>query len=162
MSIEFRQEGELGKAISLCWTGLDEDRGARAEFRRFDRAVQVVMTSFFHRQLKAFRPLFVGESAYEERLAQIIGLLAHVRVNHPGSPIAVQMATERAGGPAVSELRFRRLLQRSREEFYPAMIRVLRLLRGEANICSLAESTYFWGDAVRKRWANDYYASIPQ
>jgi len=41
------------------------------------------------------------------------------------------------------------------------MIRVIRLLRGEVNIYSLAESTYFWGDDVRKRWAYEYYENIP-
>jgi len=40
------------------------------------------------------------------------------------------------------------------------MIRILRLLRGEADIHSLAESTYFWGDEVRKRWAFDYFGNL--
>ena len=119
------------------------------------------MTPVFQRQMRAWRPFFAGQRSHEDRLARIVGLLAHVRVNRPGMPIAVQMATGRGGDPAVSQMRFRRLLQRSQEEFYPAMIRVIRLLRGEANIHSLAEATYFWGDDMRKRWAYDYYGSVP-
>jgi len=98
MSIEFHPDSELGAALGEWWSEINEDRGARAELRRCDRAVQVVMTPVFQRQLRAWRPHFAGQSFYEDRLAQIVGLLAHVRFNQPGAPIAVQMATGRGGG----------------------------------------------------------------
>jgi len=160
MKVNWGSDSELGQALFGWWSGLENNRGIRADLRRCQNPVQVVLTPEFQRQNRAWRSYFVGEWNYEERLAQIMGLLVHVRTNRAGLPIALQMATGRGGEPAVSELRFRRLLQRSREEFYPAMIRILRLLRGEADIHSLAESTYFWGDEVRKRWAFDYFGNL--
>jgi CRISPR system Cascade subunit CasB len=162
MNIDFEPGSDLGKALSGCWGALEENRGARAELRRCRQAIQVFMNPFYQRHLRQWRPYFAGQGHYEDRLAQVIGLLAHVRTVQTSHSIAVQMATGKGGDPAVSELRFRRLIQRERDEYYPAMIRVLRMLRGEANIHSLAESTYFWGDNMRKRWAYDYYAHIPE
>lgn len=162
MSVNFNSESEFGQALTDWWSQLEGDRGARAELRRCDSATKVVMTPTFHRQLRVWQKFFAGEKAHEERLAQIIGLLAHVKGDRPDASFAVQMATAKGGEPAVSELRFRRLLQRPREEFYQAMIRTLRLLRGEANIHSLAESIYYWGDEVRKRWAYDYFGNFSQ
>jgi len=59
--------------------------------------------------------------------------------------------------PMVSELRFRRLLQRDTVDIYPAMIRILRMLKGSADIHDLAGSVFFWGDNVKKRWAYAYF-----
>ena len=161
MSVDFSPESEFGKALEGWWSGLSEDRGNRAELRRCNDAVQVVMTPVFQQQIRVWRLYFGGQSRYGDRLAPVLGLLSHVRVHNPLSSIAVQMATGRGGDPAVSELRFKRLLQRTRREYYQAMIRVIKLLRGELNIHDLARSTYYWGDNIRKQWAYDYYGNIP-
>ena len=81
MSIEFRQEGKLGKAISLCWTGLDEDRGARAEFRRFDRAVQDFLVPF--RALYCVFPTCVGMNRTSRRYGSGLHRVPHVRGDEP-------------------------------------------------------------------------------
>jgi len=161
MSIDFRSDSAFGKMLKNWWEDLDDNRGDRAELRRCTGASQVVMTPSFHRQLRIWRPYFSSETNYEERLAQIMGLLSHIRFHRADISIAKQMATGRGGDPAVSELRFRRLLQRTRQEYYLAMIRVIKLLRGEVNIHDLAKSTYFWGDNIRKEWAYDYFENAP-
>ena len=159
MSI-FSPVSEFGKALESYWESLEDNRGDRAILRRCDGTLQVVMTPIFQHQLRDWRGYFSSETNYEERLAQIMGLLAHVRFHRSDISIAKQMATGRGGDPAVSELRFQRLLQRTRQEYYQAMIRVIKLLRGEINIHDLAESTYFWGDNIRKKWAYAYYENI--
>jgi CRISPR system Cascade subunit CasB len=160
MSVEFEPDSMLGKALYGWWTGLEEDKGGRAELRRCDDAVQVVMTPVFQRQHRIWQPHFSDQQGYEDRLAQIVGLLSHVKTSRNDVTLARQMATARGGEPAVSELRFRRLIQRERDDLYPAMIRILRLLDGEANIYDLAQSIYYWGDDRRKRWAYDYYGHL--
>lgn len=161
MSIDFKPDSAFGKLLETWWEDLQDNRGERAELRRCSNASQVIMMPGFHRQLQNWRSFLADETNYEERLAQIMGLLSHVRVHRSDSSIATQMAIGRGGEPAVSELRFRRLLQRTRQEYYPAIIRVVKLLRGEANIHDLARSTYFWGDNIKKAWAYDYFENAP-
>ena len=162
MSIDFRPDSEFGKSLVNWWEGPEEDRGSRAELRRCKDPIQVIMTPVFHRQLQQWRPLFDGQRSYENRLAQMVGLVAHVKDHQPSNSIAIQMAQVRNGKPTVSEYRFRRLIQRDREDLYSAMIRVLRLLGGRADILSIAESVYFWGDDMRKKWAYAYYENLPE
>ena len=161
MSIDFRPNSEFGKALESYWGSLEDNRGDRSILRRCDGALQVIMTPIFHHQLRHWRQYFSGETNYEEQLAQIMGLLAHVRFHRSDISIAKQMATGRGGDPAVSELRFQRLLQSTRQKYYRDMIRMIKLLSGELNIHDLAESTYFWGDNIQKKWAYDYYENIP-
>ncbi len=59
--------------------------------------------------------------------------------------------------PLLSELRFRRLLKTTRGERLEAFKRLVRQLKGKANIADLTNSYLFWGDKVRKDWAFDYY-----
>ena len=159
MSI-FSPGSEFGKALESYWESLEDNRGDRAILRRCNGAFHVVMTPIFHHQLRDWHRYFSGETNYEEQLAQIMGLLAHVRFHRADISIAKQMATGRGGDPAVSELRFQRLLQKTREKYYQSMIRVIKLLRGELNIHDLAKSTYYWGDNIRRQWAYDYYENI--
>ena len=63
--------------------------------------------------------------------------------------------------PIVSELRFRRLIQRDRADLYISMIRVLRMLGNKGNLHDLAKSVYFWGDGVKRRWAFEYFPNTP-
>ncbi len=76
-----------------------------------------------------------------------------------------QMGTERSsgGGPVVSDLRFRRLLKcQTPEDLYPMLRKVIRLLSNRADVYSLANDVLYWGEEVRKQWAYDYYATVPQ
>jgi len=73
--------------------------------------------------------------------------------------LAYQMAVN---PPKVSELRFRRLLQRERDDLYGAMIRILQKLDQTANLPDLFNSVFYWGDPVRKRWAFEYFPNTPE
>ena len=100
-----------------------------------------------------------------EALASVAGLASHVKGNiGTDKRIAQLMARPRAGGGGakVSGLRFRRLLAvTERDELYPLLIRVIRLLDGKVNLVSLANSAYWWNEITRKQWAYDYYATAP-
>jgi len=156
MSVNFKPDAPLGEILTEFWQGLEEDKGARAQLRRCKTPEEVVMVPAFHRLCRRVRPLMKGErEGWEMRMAAIAGLLAHVRKLESRKTLAEQMAM--GDSPAVSELRFRRLLQRDRRELYGALIRMLGLLDKKANPFDLARSVYYWGDKERKRWAFAYF-----
>lgn len=156
----FTNESEVGRALLAWWDSLQEDRGARAELRRCKSPDEVAITASYQRLCQKLRSAFTGEFGWEGRLAVIAGLVAQVREAAPGRSLAAQMAE--GNPPAVSELRFRRLLQRERADLYPALIRILRMLDNRADILGLANSVYYWGAGVKKRWAADYFPRVPE
>ncbi len=157
MGVTFDRDSSLGKHLDAWWQGLAERPGDRAELRRAGTVAEVVMIPAFQRLCNRFSGHFKGETGWEDRFAAIVGLLAHVR---SGSEKA--LAEQMAGNPpVVSELRFRRILQREREDLYVAMIRIVRMLKYRANIFDLAQSVYYWGDLVKKQWAYSYFPKTP-
>lgn len=161
MSVNFKHDAPLGQILTEFWQGLEEDKGSRAQLRRCKTPDEVVMVSAFHRLCRRVRPLMKDErEGWEMRIAAIAGLLAHVRKLDSRKALAEKMAEKRPGSdsPTVSELRFRRLLQRERGELFGALIRVLGLLDKTANPFDLAQSVYYWGDKERKRWAFAYFS----
>lgn len=158
MSVKFDKESSMGKHLTAWWRGLQERPGERAELRRAGTVAEVVMTPAFQRACSQFAGHFQNEKKWEDRLAAIIGLLSHVR-EASGQKLGEQMA---GNPPVVSELRFRRLIQRNRDDLYVAMIRVIRMLKYRANPYDLAGSIYYWGDSVKKEWAYSYFPKIPK
>lgn len=142
------------------WRGLQEphNSGNRAELRRAATVDAVIMTPAFQRLCSGFTDEFRSDSD-KTRLAAIAGLLAHVKESAESRmEIAKQMAQKTDDTPRVSELRFRRLLQKSRGDLFVPMVRVIRLLDHRVNIFDLIESVYYWGDRVKKKWAYAYFA----
>ena len=160
MTIEFSGKSMVGSELLAWWHKLEDDRGARAELRRCKNVDEVVMTAAFQRLCSRLRPAFANQLNWEERLAAIAGLLSHVKTTEPGLCLARQMSE--GSPPVVSELRFRRLLQRDRAEFYPAMIRILHMLKGKADVHDLARAIFYWGDSVKKAWAYAYFPNVPE
>jgi CRISPR system Cascade subunit CasB len=157
MSVQFNRDSSLGTHLLSWWSNLAGRPGERAELRRAATVADVVMTPAFQRACAQFASHFKGEIGWEDRFAAIIGLLAHVR-----EPSSQNLAEQMAGRPpVVSELRFRRLLQRDRGDFYVAMIRVIRMLKYRANVIDLAKSVYYWGDSIKKEWAYAYFPKTP-
>lgn len=165
MSVNFKADAPVGQILTEFWQGLEENKGSRAQLRRCKTPQEVVMVSAFHRLCRRLRPLMQGErEGWEMRIAAIAGLLAHVRKLDSRKTLAGQMAEKRPGGdsPVVSELRFRRLLQRDRQDLFAALVRILGLLDKAANPFDLARSVYYWGDQERKRWAFAYFPNVPE
>jgi len=142
------------------WRGLQEphNRGNRAELRRAATVDAVIMLPAFQRLCSGFADEFRSDFD-KTRLAAIAGLLAHVKETEAKIKIAKQMAQPTTGDARrVSELRFRRLLQRSRNDLFIPMARVIRLLDHRVNIYDLIKSVYYWGDQVKKQWAYAYFS----
>jgi len=141
-------------------------RGERAELRRCNELIAVVLTPAYQRLYYALAAIDVPKPRnHEERLATVAGVLAGVTHTSAtgGAPFAQTLAQPRSPGgpPRLSELRFRRLLRiREHGELYPMLVRLLRLLEGSADPLKLARGIYGWNDTMRKRWAYDYYGAV--
>jgi CRISPR system Cascade subunit CasB len=162
MTLTFDANQPLGAALQDWWEDLQQRPGDRAELCRAQTLTDVLLLPAFQRACLRFRPFFQYEQHWEPRLALVLGLVAHVR-RTSDQKLAREMASPTSQEPPVlSELRFRRLLQRERPDLLLAMIRVLRMLGHRANLHDLANSVYFWGDAVKRRWAFDYFPNVPE
>jgi len=173
MNVEFTPESELGKVLADFWSGLKDNGSARAELRRCASVQQVMLTPAFTRLLRKFQTFTSEQKLNEYQLAIIVGLVSHLKFDaesvvleksrDPVDKLVSQMAElVSSDRPLVSELRFRRLIQCDRDDLYPAMIRIIRLMKGRANLFGLAQSVYFWGDSIKKRWAYAYFPRVPE
>ena len=157
--VNFSADNDLGKKLKEWWQELENDRGQRAELRRAKSVHEVIMLPCFHRACRQFASLFGRESRWQSRLALIMAMLSHVKQLDSDKKLAAQMA-EGSDKPVVSELRFRRLLQCERDKLFVALIRVIHLLDGQANIYDIANSCFYWGDNVKKHWVFAYFSKI--
>lgn len=164
MKFEFRSDKAAGEILAAWWEVLQQDTGGRARMRRCKSPEEVMLEPAFYRLVNRLQPLAVksgeelsGSDLY--RIAAIAGLLAHV-TGRDNKPLADRMADPKGGRPLFSSLRFRRLLKEPLHDLYPAMIRVIRQLDKKANLYDLANSVFYWGDAVRKRWALAYFPKV--
>jgi CRISPR system Cascade subunit CasB len=138
----------------------------RAELSRASTIEDIILLPSFQRACLRFKPFFPerDDGKWErsiERLAIILGLLAQIR-EHTEQTLPLQMASQIQGDkPVLSELRFRRLVQRDRYDLYQAMCRVLPLLGNKANIYALANDVYYWGKDVKREWAFSYFPNTP-
>ncbi len=159
MKGKFDADKPLGDVLQQWWTDLQGRNGDRAELRRAETVMDVILLPAFQRACIRFKPFFKEEEQWEMRLAAVLGLMAHIRYTHPEQALALQMA---GNPPVVSELRFRRLIQRDRADLYVSMIRVLRMLGNKANLHDVANSVYYWGDKVKRDWAFAYFPNTPE
>ena len=164
VSARLFQPGDESTAILRSWwKGLDHDRGERALLRRSSSPTEIVFSPAYHRLLGQFQQR--GYIINRVALAAIAGLAAHVKVDTgPDKSVAKLMAGPGSGGnrAKISGLRFRRLLAMNhRDEVYPYLIRVIRMLDFNVNLLDLANSVYWWNEKTRMQWAYDYYETSP-
>lgn len=143
------------------WATLESDKGTRATLKRCNTLPEVMVHPAFVRLCQRLEKWLSDDFNWQERLATVVGLLAHCKTQtNLGLPTA--MAQNAGGTPVVSELRFRRLLQEKPEDLYRAMIRILRMLDGKANLPQLIHDTYHWNDQTRRNWAFAYFPLVPE
>ncbi len=173
MSIKISPDSGVGKLLGDFWLQLQTTPGTRAELKRCKDISEVMMTPAYHHFCQRIKPLMVNEREWQSSFAAVIGLISHLKsekvlAQNRGSEssyaalCALAMAKPQGERPQVSELRFRRLLQRDRRDLYPAMIRIIRMLDGNVNLYGLAESVYYWGDRIKKEWAFAYFPRVPE
>ena len=165
----FKKENFLGQQLEKWWRGLQDNRVDRAVFRRAKGVEDILFLPEFHRVSYRFGDYFndMNQKGWEERLyrlAMILGLCSHIQQHTEElEPKKNQLAYQIAkpfDKPVVSELRFRRLIQRDRDELYLHMIRMLRILENKANLHDLAHSVYYWGSKIKRKWAFAYFGNI--
>ncbi len=165
----FTPDSPAGQVLADWWRDLESDRGARAELRRArspEDAALIPATIDLITQLRA-TPL-AEHKGWLARIPVIAGLAAHLDHNAAEAVLAPpdrealpkRMASAKGDRPRVSELRFRRLLQYSREELYRPMIRVLAQLDNQAGLFDLAEALFWWGPQIQKTWAFAYFPAL--
>lgn len=149
---------------------LDErDRGGRAELRRCESADGVVFVPAFHALVQNFEHGAGDLGASElHGLARVALCSARVRrgPDHAGIGAAYTMAAALAtgeAGAAMSELRFRRLLEGADErDALKQLRRAIDLLGGNVSLRDVAAAAFDFSPTLRKRWAFDYYRNLPK
>jgi len=161
MSIQFSNETGIGKVLLNWWAGLVDDRASRAILRRASSITAVSLTPPYQRLYRRLLTVGWPEKAapyQNEHLAAVVGLLAHVEQDDGRAP-AKAMSQKESGQdrPAVSELRFMRLLESpDLDALFTGLRRALPLMKHSVDVLVLANDIVYWGDIVKKRWAYSY------
>lgn len=161
--LSFARFPEEREVLENWWRELEENPGDRAALRRCKSGVEVAFVpAYHHLRLDLVKITYVQPQS----LARVARVLSHIIKYDEIDPrsIARQMAARKEGSDQarVSDLRFRRLLSiEDPDKLSEAMIRVVRLLGGAANILSLADGIYWWNDGTKNSWAYDYYSEAP-
>lgn len=161
MSNDFQKNPRLAAVLRAWWSGLDDDRAARAELRRAHDITAVSLTPAYQRAYRRLQSAgweVVGAAPLNDRLAAVIGLLAHVKTDGEKSPPQA-MSKDGSGSdrPPVSPLRFQRLLEApDLDALFTGLRRVLPLIERQVSIIALANDVLRWGDKVKKSWAYAY------
>ena len=147
------------------------DPAVRAELRRCRSPQDALLV---REAIVLARRLSVGRNITEKnawRLEQSLNLarvLAHVSADSPHGlmedagwkSFPGDRTDDSTAQPLLSELRFRRLIQAERgEELVAALVRLVQMLGGTANVGELANAFVFWGDRIKKGWTFSYYAA---
>ncbi len=158
------------KQLTDWWSSLEKDRGGRAELKR----CQTLLESAICRPTHTLRFRLPYWNRHPEIVACIAGILSAVRqdTGPNGYSFAEQLAKPREGSSKspVSESRFHKLIKsRSWDDFYLHLRRNVQLVKGNVNICSLADGIIQWGeqhfseevktgsDTLKFQWSHDYY-----
>lgn len=94
------------------------------------------------------------------RLVRLVQVLAEVR-EHTSRTLAQRMGTD--DPPALSSLRFQRLIRAEDEALTTALRRALPLVDRTCNVAALGQDLLFWNEPTRARWCFHYFgAAAPQ
>lgn len=153
--LQFFQNSPATRTLQAWWKDLENNTGDRAALRRCNKPLDVAFIPAFHELCRELNP------RQPDRLLPVAGLVARLKGDVAGE-LPKHMATAKSGGgPRVSELRFRRLLQcQSGDELFTDLRRLLDLLDNKTNLASLADAAYWWSDRIRKHWAYAYYGEL--
>lgn len=162
------EKSERNTNIVKWWSSWkDHNRGFQAALRRCHSIEQVYFQESFHHKSEELG--FKG--ALKERFAVVVALLSQVESHKPekyfrqDAAIARQMGAKesRDSAPALSGLRFRRLLEvNDLDELLIQMIRNIRLMKRQVDVYALIEAVLNWKPETKKAWAEAYYSIAPE
>ena len=152
-----------GEAIRSWWRDniAKRDSGrARALAARLRRATMTEALAEPEVHALARRLGLGRHRADAARLARLVQVLAHLRED------AGQTLAARLGGPepALSHLRFQRLLRAQGDELTAALRRALPMVERRANVGRLGQDILIWdhpewGETARNNWCFDYFGA---
>ena len=167
-SLIFRPDSEAGKILIKWWRELELNKGDRAKLKSCQESLDVYFVPAFHRLLNSLSQNYPQEKGLPKRVALIAALAASVK-NVEGSgvrqslPEQMGKALSNTGKSPVSHLRFRKLLEcQNRDELFPLLRRVIRMLGQNVDIYYLADDVFWWGDHRKRNWAHEYYSLAPK
>ena len=161
MTDRFTRDNTMGKILLDFWQRLANDRASRAVLRRSPTVTAVTLSPPYQRLFRRFQAAgwnSDNEAWRNDRLAAIVGVLAHVHENQAGPPgKAMSDRSPDEDRPSVSELRFSRLLESTDiDALFTGLRRVLPLMEHRIDVITLANDILHWGDKVKKDWAYAY------
>ncbi|MBN9476969.1 MAG: type I-E CRISPR-associated protein Cse2/CasB [Bordetella sp. SCN 67-23] len=163
MSLSLTPDSPGGLSIRRWLAYLDEhDKGGRAQLRRASSVLDAIMCPAVHRLRQELNGLEPGafDDWRGDRLAMACALMAHMKqpAGRFAMPLAMSERTPGSDRNAVSELRFRRLLDAHNDEaLFTGLRRILPLIEGLVCPIQLTRDVVFWGDKVKRDWAYGYY-----
>ena len=89
------------------------------------------------------------------RLVRLVQVLAEVRGDE-GSTLAKALG---GNDPALSHLRFQKLMRASNDQIAIGLRRALPLVGYRCNVAALGQDLLFWGEKTRTRWCFDYFGA---
>lgn len=143
-------------------SGNNADRGGLAKLRRCREPLNALLLA-----PATFNLIERLPKSNKDRVAVLAVVLAHIRDDDSSKRIARAIGRKSLSdeeSALLSEGRFRRLLQsEGNEELLTNMVRLVRHMKGKANVEDMAKTILDWGDTkwgnrTRRRWAFDYYA----
>jgi CRISPR system Cascade subunit CasB len=157
------------------WAALTPDpeagrKGDRAALARLRRCATLIEAMGEPATLDLYRRCGADDPRDLPAVALAAAVLAHLRADRRGMPVARQLGPEAPDRPETAilkPLRFRRLLDTTTpEDCLPAFRRLLALADGQANLRDLAEALFEWthphrADRVRQRWLLAYWNADP-
>lgn len=147
-----------GQIILRWWSGAVADRQsgrARALAARLRRAGPIEALTEPEVHDLARRLALRGTRLDAARLARLVTLLAGVREHVP------RTLAQRLGGtePALSPLRFQRLMRASDDELPEALRRAIVMADRKCNVAALGQDLLAWSEKTRGRWCFHYYGA---
>ncbi len=159
---------EMHERFIQWWKDLQEDSGGRAQLRRCNSLVEVVLHPEMYR-LKRVLPNWISL----EVMAILVGLGAHIKENISyGFAESLATPKDKNGRIPFSESRFRQLLSsRDWEELYRNIRRAILILEGKVNLISFFDMVMLWNDefneshkkigrGVRYKLSHSYYDTV--
>ena len=167
-NLSFKPNTEAGKILIKWWEELELSTGDRAKLRSSSELMEIFFVPAYHRLLNSLSKSYPQEKGLEKRIAIIAALAATVKNAGSGGtssslPEQMAKAPSKTDKSPVSQLRFRKLLEcQDREELFPLLRRVIKMLGQTVDIYRLADDVYWWGDRRKRDWAHEYYSVAPK
>jgi len=146
-------------------SGHNADRGSLAKLRRCRAPNDILAISAAFSLIQRLPPpeWVTNDRFWEDRVAVLAVVLSHIRDDESSRRAARSIGRKSLSdeeSALLSEGRFRRLLQsEGNQELLTNFVRLVRHMKGKANVEDMTKTILYWGDGTRRRWAFDYYAT---